>query len=353
MAHRTKFSHLLTRLLPILLCVVAVGGLLLGAQPASAQTCMDDIFPGKLQCTAEDVRIAFADNIRDPQSLLPLTECQGGQTFSFIADFTVVLTAQARYDIGLYFATDGDPNNNGALTGQCAVNIITPKNPNPPGLGSANFVQLDGSPDTCGDIDDDHNPQIVTVQINNVLCQDSDGDGKLNLPNCTSWRQPGANQVCTSPANAFPGSPSKCNCDIAFNIPVDVEPPTISVVKTPNPTSVNYPGGPVTFTVEVTNDGDPLSGDVTLTTIVEDPDNNPATNNNITHNAIAICVDENGDPDNIVSPDETLTCTFTHSVTASRCTTVTDGVTVNGTDEDGNPVVGVATANVAVVKCFR
>jgi hypothetical protein len=317
---------------------------------------MDDVFPGKLQCTANDVRIAFADNVRDLNGD-PLSECVSGQLFSFIADFHVELTAQARYDIGLYFATDGDPNSDGALTGQCAVNIIRPKTipGDPDSLGSDEFVQLDGSPDTCGDIDDDHNPQVVSVQINNALCEDSDGDGKANLPNCTSWRQPGANQVCTSPAHAFPGSPSKCNCDIAFNIPVDVEPPTISVVKTPNPTSVNYPGGNVTFTVTVTNEGDPLSGDVTLNTLVEDPDSNPATNNSITFNAATICVDT------VLSPGESTTCTFTHAVTASlvpppntgRCGTVTDKVTVNGIDNELNPVVGVAFANVAVVRCFQ
>jgi uncharacterized repeat protein (TIGR01451 family) len=351
MAHRTKFSHLLTELLPILLCVLAVGGLLLGVQPASAAPCMDDVFPGKLQCTANDVRIAFADNIRDLNGD-PLSECVSGQEFSFIADFHVELTAQARFDIGLYFATDGDPNNDGALTGLCAVNTISEAN-------SPNFINLDSPEnggnqptDTCGDIDDDNNPQVVTVQINNALCEDSDGDGKANLPNCTSWRQPGANQVCTSPAHAFPGSPSKCNCDIAFNIPVDVEPPTISVVKTPNPTSVNYPGGNVTFTVTVTNEGDPASGNVTLNTIVEDPDSNPATNNSTTFNAVSICLDT------VLSPGESTTCTFTQPVTADltstgRCGTVTDRLTVNGLDDEGNPVVGVAFANVDVVRCFK
>jgi hypothetical protein len=45
MKHRTKFWHLLTGLLPILLGVWAVGGVLLGAQPASAQgTCIQDIW---------------------------------------------------------------------------------------------------------------------------------------------------------------------------------------------------------------------------------------------------------------------------------------------------------------------
>ncbi len=32
-----------------------------------------------------------------------------------------------------------------------------------------------------------------------------DEDGFLDLPNCRNWRQPGSNDVCTSPLQAFPG----------------------------------------------------------------------------------------------------------------------------------------------------
>lgn len=201
MAHRMKFWHLRIGALPILLGVLAMGGLLLAAQAASAAigggNCMADRYfnatGGHLTCTANDVRIAKAGNIRGIDGN-PLSSCVSGQTFSFIADFTVETTATARYDIGLYFATDGDLNKDGALSGTCDVNIITPKDPLT-GLGSANFVQLDPAPDLCGDINTANNPQIVTVRVDNVMCQDSDGDGFLNLPNCTSWRQTGANDA--------------------------------------------------------------------------------------------------------------------------------------------------------------
>jgi hypothetical protein len=100
----------------------------LGAQSVSAQTCIEDRYfqatGGHLTRTANDVRIARASNIRDTSGN-PLESCVSGQTFSFIADFTVQTTATARYDIGLYFATDGDPNHDGALAGQCSTNIIT------------------------------------------------------------------------------------------------------------------------------------------------------------------------------------------------------------------------------------
>src|SRR5204863_6423399 len=117
------------------------------------------------------------------------------------ADYTVQLTAQTRYDIGIYFATDGDPNNNGALTGQCVLTTLDSSN-------STNFINLDASPDACGDIDAAHNPQTLHIPLT-VQCT-AGADGKLRLPNCTSWRQPGSNAVCTQASDAYPGSPSKC-----------------------------------------------------------------------------------------------------------------------------------------------
>ena len=61
------------------------------------------------------------------------------------------------------------------------------------------------------------------------MCIDDDGDGNLDLPYCTSWRQPGANELCLGPLYAFPGAPSKCRCDsinVGDEIPI---PKTIEV----------------------------------------------------------------------------------------------------------------------------
>ena len=197
--------------------------------------CMQTAAGSGLNCTANDVRIASATNIRSVDGS-PLGQCITGTTFSFIADFTVDLTTTSgRFDIGMYFDTHGDPEHDGALTGTCGVNVIEPLHADPEGspvlLGSSNFLQLDGSPDTCGDADGAHDPQIVTVRVDNVLCEDSDGNGQLNLPNCTSWRQPGSNGVCDGVEDAFPGSPSKCNCDIGFNVPIAVRPPSATASK--------------------------------------------------------------------------------------------------------------------------
>lgn len=188
--------------------------------------CMEDAAGFELNCTANDVRVAEAFEITTVDGQ-PLDSCIEGTVFSFRAKFRVDLTAQTRFDVGMYFGTAGQGN---ARNGTCGVNVISPFDPLT-GLGSFNFVQLDGAPDTCGDIDAAHDPQIVAVQIDDVLCTPG-ADGKLSLPACTSWRQSGANGLCDGTEDAFPGSPSKCNCNDAFTVDIQVRPPEAAVTKT-------------------------------------------------------------------------------------------------------------------------
>src|SRR5262245_17341516 len=116
-------------------------------------------------------------------------------------------------------STDGDPNHDGALTGQCTATASLAGN-------TLNFINLDTGADVCGDITgplnltgppaSDNNPLFVTSQIT-TQCPAAAGT-QLSLPFCTTWRQPGSNQVCLGTGNGtttndvFPGSPSKCNC---------------------------------------------------------------------------------------------------------------------------------------------
>ena len=60
---------------------------------------------------------------------------------------------------------------------------------------------------------------------------------QLALDFCTTWRQPGSNQVCDGtgdgPAadnDVFPGSPSKCNCG-TLAIDIFSEPVALTVTK--------------------------------------------------------------------------------------------------------------------------
>jgi len=259
------------------------------AAPAFAQTCLQDEYnvvnKQKLNCTANDVRIAKVTNIRDLNGA-PLTSCVGGSTFSFIADFEIVTSSSSsRSNIGLYFATQNQAD---ALTGSCVDSIIAPQHPCPgaPSIlcGSDNYHELDpvSTPaDTCGDTSSSDSSPVfgagaegVTVEIDNFLCQAPAGTNQLVLPNCTSWQVPGKTIVCSSPPPSFPypfdasgnpeaipGSPSKCNCG-TVPLAIIVQTPSISVAKScttaDSPgtnTSCNlFPeGGTVTYTVDITN----------------------------------------------------------------------------------------------------
>ena len=93
--------------------------------------CMQDVYSafgqgGSLNCTANDISLSTAKNIvfaTNEEGELDSCEFPG-DTVTFTADFDVVVTAGSRHDLGIYFAQDGDPNGDGALTGSC--NISTP-----------------------------------------------------------------------------------------------------------------------------------------------------------------------------------------------------------------------------------
>ncbi len=362
-ACRTKLSHLPTRLLPILLGVLAVSGLLLMAQPASAvsgQTtpdtvCMQTVFSGhtaepvpnsdKLNCTANDIRLSRA------LSVSPNT-CTSGTHFTLTATFETIVTANARYDAAFFFNTAGGAN---ARLGTCSLSRLAA----PPPTNSP-VLQLDG--DTCGDLNAgtypdpvDGNPPGLTFTIPNVLCQDSDGDGFLNLPNCTSWH---SNQgtVCSinatinanAPTPSFaPDTKSKCVCDDTFQVPVTVEEAEITVVKSASPATVPETGGAVTYTVQVTNDS--LVESVTISSIQDDlygdlgaisacgvGEPNATTPDACTFDSNFSCPDLIGV---VLAPSGSATCKFQAFVSGDFGTTVTDTVEVCGTQTPNNAAV--------------
>jgi hypothetical protein len=263
-------------------CLLALGGL--GQAPAAhAQQqiengCMQEVYnqyngAQTLNCTANDIQIAAVTNVNITDDGCAFA----GDTVTFDATLEVLLTAEDRHDIGIYIAQDGGD----ALTGDCLVTILpyTPSNENctaastpyacctGSGTGTCDFVDLDQTGDTgtgcsndnsvpcndngdcppggtcvalgpgiqdlCGDIADSgdpRNPVFHDVTDITVTCLDANNDGFLDIAACTSWRQPGANDLCLSPLYAFPGNASKCRCDEALDIAIEV-PKTIEACK--------------------------------------------------------------------------------------------------------------------------
>jgi len=249
------------------------------AQQQISNSCMQDVYnefngTQSLNCTANDVRIASVINIEvldDGCAFL-------GDTVTFNATLEVELTASARHDVGIYIAEDGGD----ALSGSCLVTILPFQpaddsgscvgagDPFPcctgAGTGSCGFTDLDGTADTgmacsgdndrpcnvdadcssvgagtcvnlgpgiqdeCGDIDAAPNPVYHNITNVTLACVDSDNNGLLDVGTCTSWRQPGSNELCLSPLFAFPGAPSKCLCEPKTSFPINI-PKTIKVCK--------------------------------------------------------------------------------------------------------------------------
>jgi len=266
-------------------------------QSATAQTCLQNEYnqvqKQKLNCTANDVRIAEVTNIRDPLTGAKLDSCIGGAHFNFLADFKIVTTsAQARENVGLYVATNSTTQ---ALTGSCVDNIVSPQHQCPGAAngilcGSNDYHETDPAPDNCGDTSSGDSSgtgtEIVTLEIDNFLCEAPTGSTNLVLPNCTSWQIPGGTIQCVSPSptypypfngpgatpTAIPGSPSKCNCGIiplaitiqtpginvakACNTAQTTDPPNFTNLSNPTPSSctLSPEGGQVTYTVDMVND---------------------------------------------------------------------------------------------------
>jgi hypothetical protein len=279
-AHRVRWS---AGLIP----GFVVGGLLLSTLPASAvdngpslspSACMQRVFIGptgnvtnanRVNCTANDIRLSKATSV-SPSS------CVEGTTFDLTATFETNVTANARYDAGFFFRTDGGSNARGdgnTAGGVCSLSALTPA------LSPA--LNLDS--DTCGDLNS--GTYNLTFTIPDVLCSDTDGDGFLNLPNCTSWHSNQGTQ-CTvsdpfSTADSFtfkPDTKSKCVCDDTFQVPVTVESPSGAVLKSATKAVVTYEvkvkNNSSTRTVKINSLNDDLYGDIADTTNTNIADTN-------------------------------------------------------------------------------
>ncbi len=320
--------------------------------------CMEETAGFSVQCTANDVRIAGVATDSNGMPLLQILDdgcAYQGDTVKFQATFEMEVSSKERHDVGVYFVSDGDVNQDGAVSGSCSISTL-PYQPDPPWLDIdgtndpfPGTATPSGIQDTCGDIrKPDHNPLYPEFTLT-ATCVDPDADGQLNLPYCTSWRQSGANELCTTPTDAFPGSPSKCKCDATFNIPINVPAAELLVSKVASPTQLTEPGGTATFTVAVTNVGIDPQNAVTLNTLADDiyGDITQAGHNNILSTTCSVPQEIPVDDRNPGGID-TYTCQFTASISGNAGFSETDTVTATGIDNNGNTLTGNDTATVSI-----
>ena len=120
---------------------------------------------------------------------------------------------------------------------------------------------------------------------------------------------------------------------------IDVD-PVIEVIKTANPTTIKEPGGPITFSVVITNNSGP-SDPVTITSL----DDN--IHGDLTGLPGSTCF-----VPRIIAPGSSYQCSFTANVTGSAGDFETDIVTATGFDDERNPVSDDDDATVTITPGF-
>ena len=277
----------------------------------------DNLMVNKLNCTANDTRLAGVKEVNGVPQISP-TECTRGQQFTLTGTFILATNASERYDLGVTFSSDGDPNGDGARTGMCSrVNL-----PIPPALN------LDK--DQCGDVTSAISPLELQVTGLTVTCVDSDGDGFVNLPYIISWAQ-NAQSICQNAAQALPGTTSKCEINDTFNIPVLVEEPNNTMTKEAIVT-VEYP-------IVLSNDASTLT--LTLNTLTDDVYGNIANASNANILSTTCGQGGAGNPGTLpatIDPGASYSCSFKVQFDKNNpgsSTPVANVVTAEGTASDG------------------
>ncbi len=283
-----------------------------GGQTLFHQVCAETAAGQKLVCTANDIGLVGVTNLQ----IIKGCDFPGDTAIiSFVGQFG--LTAQSRHDLGIWIAEDGGD----ALTGKCSVSNL-PTAPAPPWT---NLDAVDQPGDTCGDLETTNNPVYTSIQNISLACVDNNGDGFADPTACLTWKQHGTeNGLCTSPLDAHPGAPSKCNCQPLRGVALPV-PGVIVVDKVTNPvgdpTAFGFAltGGPnnVTASFSLTDTSAPFASSALLPGVYKVKETLPAN----WVNELAICTSDQGDsvsPDNInLHNGETVKCTFSNQKVVS------------------------------------
>ena len=237
--------------------------------PASLSTqaaqCLQSSSPGKL-CTASDFEVVSEELIAGPSS------CEAGEMISgdVIVRVGVLGNRKETYDVGFFIGDGANSPINGA---SCTFDSLTPLGADTafdPFSGGGPYKDLDGN--SCGDTDKDDGTVFKDITLSNVLCQDSNNDGNLDVQYTITWQQSkGSCNDPTDPANFNLATSSKCinavgDVDEISVLPPNPGIPEIHVEKIAQPTIIS-PGEDVDYIINVENTG-PIP--VTLDTLTDD-----------------------------------------------------------------------------------
>ncbi|MCI0390875.1 MAG: hypothetical protein MOB07_19185, partial [Acidobacteria bacterium] len=191
----------------------------------SVGQCVNDRFESKtgkdgpVNCTANDVSLSAYTLVSGPTSCLP------GDTIQVVLKGQFGGTANERYDIGVFIATDGgNARDTGGVCYNDFLHFASTSNNTDLNLsgGSGPFYNAEyssSSPNfanTCGDVKQTNGTTFLTTQTVSIKCQDSNNDGTADVGTCTTWANQD-NGTCTSELDTTAEEKSKCSCG---NVPI-------------------------------------------------------------------------------------------------------------------------------------
>jgi hypothetical protein len=238
--------------------------------PLSGQSCIPEFNAGN-RCTSNS--LAFRAISVDPS----VSRCEIGETLDLRIGVTVgtgvLRAAKDRYNLSFWVGEQG----NLAIsdTGTCTVSALQPATNDESSLdllsGSGPYRLTNG--DNCGDISDSEITYHEFV-ARDIVCQDTNGNGKLDIPMALAWQNNANQDICSDPLDTstyYPKQSSHCREEKQYDLDIIiVEPaPKIDMVKVAVPRIVREPGDTVYFEVEVFNESN-RSDDVVVTDLTDD-----------------------------------------------------------------------------------
>jgi hypothetical protein len=283
-------------------------------------------------CVANDLQPTGVEIISGPAA------CTEDETFAATVrvHFQNGGGANARYNVGFFAGENGADAIGGA---SCTFDSLQPIGSPPNSLGGP-YAELNG--DQCGDILKAE-PTYKDISLDDILCEDRDGDGNVDISYVLTWTNNGNQANCTNPLDPgqFDPRPPKCLSDLDYDLPIAVEyPPSIQVNKVATPMMLEEPGGEVRYTFTILNTSPSASDPVVITSIIDQVDGEqPEDISSRTTCTLPLTL----------FPGQIAECSFTTSVSGVEGDVIRDTVTVTGADDEGEQVKDSASAAVEII----
>ena len=270
------------------------------------------------------------------------THCNAGEEINLNIGITLgsgkVRNAAQRYNVGIWIGEHGEP----AIGGnQCTFTGLQPATTDSNQidlLSGAGPYRLTNN-DSCGDVLDSEQT-YYEFQASSVLCQDTNGNGKLDIPIAVAWHNNANQDLCSAPTDEtsyFPRQSSACREVASYDIDTIIVEPSaeIEVYKTANPRFVRGNSGEVYFEVEVFNESD-RTDELVITSLVDNQFGNLAGQGNCETGAR-------------LSAGESYRCEFRKTLSGNPGDVHENTVTATAVDDLGESVTAADNARVLFI----